>query len=84
MYLSGGRTLRMFGSGREVLPDIPKWLGEPPPLTGCLEVVGRTSGMSGSGRETFPDVPEWWEALLDVREWLGGPPGHPVVVNWPS
>ena len=40
--------------------------------------------MSGSGRETLPDIPEWWEALLDVREWLGGPLGHPVVVNWPS
>ena len=40
--------------------------------------------MSGSGRETLPDVSEWWEALLDVREWLGGPPGHLVVVNWPS
>ena len=25
-----------------------------------------------------------WEALSDVREWLGGPPGHPEVVNWPS
>ena len=39
--------------------------------------------MSGSGRETLPVVPEWWEALLDVREWLGGPPEYPGVVRRP-
>ena len=35
------------------------------------EVVGRTTWRDGSG----------WEALLEVREWLGGPPGGPGVVG---
>ena len=34
----------------------------------------RPSRMSKSG----------WEALPDVREWLGGPPGCPGVVGRPS
>ena len=33
-------------------------------------MIGRPSQMSGSG----------WEALPDVREWSGGPPGYPGVV----
>ena len=47
--------------------------------------------MSGSCRdalpkvpETLPGVPEWWEDLMDVREWLGGPPGCPVGFGRPS
>ena len=31
--------------------------------------------MSGSYRDTLPDVPEGWEALPDVRQLSGGPPG---------
>ena len=33
--------------------------------------------MTESGWETLPDVPEWWEAILDVRQYSGGPPGCP-------
>ena len=37
-------------------------------------VVGRPSRMSGSGREALPNI----------REWSGGPPGCPGVVGKPS
>ena len=47
--------------------------------------------MSGSGlealsdvREAIPVVREWWEALADVREWSGCPPGCPGVIRMPS
>ena len=47
--------------------------------------------MFGCSRETLPAVWEWWEALLDIRQWSGGPPecaGGPLgclgVVGWPS
>ena len=33
--------------------------------------------MSVCCRETLLDVPEWWEAILDVRQYSGGPPGCP-------
>ena len=63
------RAYRMFGSGRESLPDVWKdlpdvrrdlpdvreWLGGPP---GCPGLVGRPSRMSGSGRNALPDVRE--------------------------
>ena len=50
----------MSGSGREALPNVREWSGDP---HGFLRVVGRPSRMSGSGRES----------LLDVREWSGDP-----------
>ena len=53
---NGREALRMFGSGREALPDVWEWSGCPP---GCPSVVRRPSRMFGSGRETFPDVREW-------------------------
>ena len=40
--------------------------------------------MSGSGRDTLPDVPVGWEALPDVRQLSGGPPGYAGVVRRPS
>ena len=70
MSKSGGRPLRISGSGREVLKDIREWSGGP---TGYPEVVGMPSRISRSGRDTLPNVPEWWEALLDVRQLSGGP-----------
>ena len=39
--------------------------------------------MSGSGREAPPDVREWSEALPDVLERSGDPPGCPGVFGWP-
>ena len=40
--------------------------------------------MSESDWETHPDVPECLEALPNVQEWSGGPPGCPGVVGKPS
>ena len=64
----------MSGSGREDfsdvlecwedLPNVRKYSGHP---LGCLGVIGNLSRMSGSGRE----------ALSDVRDWSGDPPGFP-------
>ena len=72
----------MSGSGREVLPDVQVCSRGSPRSPG---VVGTPSQMYGSGWETLPDirVVEWpsrmsgscREALTDVREWSGGPPG---------
>ena len=66
----------MSGSSQEALLDVREphqvvwvWSGDPPGCsgapTGCPVVVGCLSRMSGSGREALPNV----------REWLGGPPG---------
>ena len=50
----------------------------------------RPSWRSVNGQDTLPDVSEGWEALLDVRQLSGGPPGCaegppscPGVVGWP-
>ena len=57
-------SYRMFGSGRESLPDVRERSRVP---SGCPGVVWRysqmlvvrmPSRMSGSGRESLPDVPE--------------------------
>ena len=40
--------------------------------------------MSGSGREHTRMSGNGREALPDVREWSGGPPGCPGVVGMPS
>ena len=70
MSLRGGRPFKMSGSCREALPDVPEG--------------GRQSRLSGSSRKTRPDVREWWEALPDVRDRSGGPPGCSAVVRRPS
>ena len=54
----------MSGSGRETLPDVWEWSGDPP---GCPGVVGRPSQMSGSGRETPRMSGSGWEVFSDVR-----------------
>ena len=83
----------MSGSDRETLPAVREWW-EAHPTSG---VVGspsrkfeRPSWRSVNGRDTLPDVPEGWEALLDVRQLSGGPPGCAEgppncsgVVGWP-
>ena len=46
--------------GWEAFPDVREWSGDHP---GYPDVVGRPFRMSGSGLV----------ALLDVREWSGGP-----------
>ena len=83
----------MSGSGREALPDDrewseahPNWMFGRPSL-----VFGRPSLISGkvwwptrmscSGLEALLDVRE---ALPDIWEWSGGPPGCPGVVERPS
>ena len=72
------RQSRIFGSGREVLPDVREWSGGPP---GCLGVVRMPSQMSKSGRVALSVVQE---ALLDVTEWLRGPPGCQRVIGRPA
>ena len=79
-----GRPSRMSGSGLEALPDVSVWsgvhtrclrlVGRPPR---CLGVVGRFSWMSGSCRKAPRISGSGREALLDVREWSGGPPVCP-------
>ena len=61
----------MCTSGQEAPPNIWQWSGGP---TGSSGVVGRPSRMIESGWESLQEV---WEALLDVQEWLGGPPRCP-------
>ena len=68
----------MSQSGREALPEVREWSGDP---QGCPGVVRRPYRMSarpsrifGSGRKTLPDV----------REWSGDHPGCPGVVGRPS
>ena len=63
------------------LPDVREWLKGYPK---CPGVVGRPSKLSGSGgrpswmsgscRESLPEV---WEAIPEVCEWSGHPPGCP-------
>ena len=45
----------MSWNGRDDLPDVSEWSGDPPKCPGVVENLSR---MSGSGREEFPDVRE--------------------------
>ena len=82
---------QISGSGLEALLDVRNSSEDP---TGCLGVVGRPYKMSAIGQETLgsPGVVKWssrmsgsgQEALLDVREWSGGPSRCPGVVGRPS
>ena len=88
----------MSGSGWETLRDVREWAGGRPKCPSMVVMHSRMSGscqkalskslrpsrMSGYGRDTFPDVAEWWEALPDVRQFSGGPPGCPEVAGRPS
>ena len=60
----------MLGDGWEAVPDV--------------RMVGMPSRMSGSVWEALPNVPVWWEALSNVRQFLGGPLSCPGVVGTPS
>ena len=53
----------------------PEWSGDSP---GWQGEVGRPFRWAGNGREAHPDG---WKALLDSREWFGGPPGGPGVIG---
>ena len=64
----------MIGSGRETLPVFWEWWE-------AFWDVQEASRMSGSGQEALPEV---WEALPDVREWSGDPPGCPSGLGSPS
>ena len=66
---------RMSGSGRDTLPDVWEWSGDPPGYlgvvgrpAGCPGVVERLSRMSGSGLETLVYVRKWWKPLPDVQK----------------
>ena len=48
-----GCPFRRSGCGRETLPEVRKWLGNP---LGSPEVVEGLSRRSGSGRKTLSDV----------------------------
>ena len=66
----------MSGSDWDSLPDIREWSGGFPkylggPL-GCPGVFGRYFQMSGRPTRMFRSGRK---ALLDVRDWTGGPPG---------
>ena len=74
-----GRPSRLFGSGRETLPNVRdallyyrEWSEGP---FGFPIVVGRPSLMSGRGPETLPDDREWSGGPPNVPEWLGVSPG---------
>ena len=40
--------------------------------------------MSESCRQNLSDGREWWEALTNIWEWSGGPPGCSKLVGRPS
>ena len=75
------RPSRMTVIGLESLPDVREWskgyskcpgvVGRPSQLS---ESGGRPSQMSGSCRESLSEV---WEAIPEVCEWSGHPPGCP-------
>ena len=58
---------RNSGSGRETLPEVRKFLGDPP---GGSEVVGRQSRRCGTGQETIPEDRKWSETIPEVCNWL--------------
>ena len=66
-----GRPSRMSGSGLETRLDFREGL---PNIREVLPNI----------REVHPEVREWSEALPDVRECSGVPPGCPGVVGRPS
>ena len=74
-----GRPSQMSGSGREALPNVREWLGNPPgcpgSLHGCLGVVGSPSQKLGGPLECLGLVrrlsqmsESGLEALPDVQE----------------
>ena len=71
----------MFGSGREVLPDVRDWAKGPFRRPG---VIGSPSRMFGTGRMALQMSGSGREALPDVREWTGCPPGCPGVEGKPT
>ena len=81
-----GRPSCRSGSGRETLPEVLKWSGDPP---GGLEVVGRPFWRSGNVRKTHSviEVVErssrrcgaGWETLPEVRKWSET---LPEVLKW--
>ena len=83
MSRSGWEYFRISVSGRLALPDVWEWLLGPP---GCPGVVGSSSGCPGvvGSPSGYPGVVVWLsrmsgsgrEALSDVLEWSGGPPGR--------
>ena len=83
-----GRPFGRSGSGRDTLPVVRNWSGDPPE---CPELVGTHSWRSGTGWETLSMVPELVGrpsqrsgsgrvAIFKVRKRLGDPHGGLKVV----
>ena len=66
-----GGPIRRSGSGRETLPEVRKWSGDP---LLSPEVVGELIRRSANGRRTLPEV----------QKWSGDVPGDPEVDGGPS
>ena len=71
----------MFGNGRECLPDVREWSGDP---LGCLSVVRRPSWVSGSGREDLTVIRERSRVPPGITGMVGRAPACPGVVGRPS
>ena len=71
-----GRPSERSKSGREILPQVRKWSGDPP---GHPKVLGRHPGMSESGRETRLEVWKLSQTLREVLKWSRDPL---VVRKW--
>ena len=74
------RPSRWSGSGRETLPEVWKWSGEPHEgsevvrtHSQCPEVVESHFRRRGSVRETLPDVRKWTGDPLEGLEVVGRP-----------
>ena len=75
------RHSRRIGSGREALSEGWKALRRVGVVGSLSLTVGKPSQSVGSGREALPKVRK---ALLEGREWSGGPLRQPGVVRTPS
>ena len=82
-----GRLSRRSSSGLETLPEVWKWLGDPPggpevvgDPPGGVELVGRPSWIR-NWLETLPEVRKCLQIVPEVWNWLGDPPGVPEVVG---
>ena len=74
-----GRPYRLFGNGREILPDVQEcWESlpdvreaaqKPGSIREALTDVWKWSGGLPRYSGGLADVLEWWEALPDVGEW---------------
>ena len=72
----GERFSRRFGIGRETLPMVRNWSGDPP---GGPELVGKPSRRCGSIWDNRPEFRKWSRYPSKFRNWSGDPTGGPEV-----